>query len=72
MKQGFLTWLIPTPQTSYMQVKIKLSTQKKQTKFSWKNNLFSQTWHTNPQKHTYFNIVLHTVETNSKQYYNNL
>ncbi len=57
------------PQTSYIQVKMKLFTQnnsillKKQTLLSG---------HTNPQKHTHYNTVLHTDEINSKQYYKNL
>ncbi len=58
------------PQTSYIQVKMKLSTQN--NSILMKTKLYSQTWHTIPQKPTHYNTVLHTDEINSKQYYQNL
>ncbi len=47
----------------------KWSSPLKTTQSCWKNKLCSQTWHTNLQKHTHYNTVLHTDEINSKQYY---
>ncbi len=57
-------------QTSYIQVKMKLSTQNNSILLK-KLTLLSDMTHTHTQKHTHYNTVLHTDEINSKQYYKN-
>ncbi len=57
------------PQTSYIQVKMKLSTQNNSILLK-KQTLLSDMTH-KQSKHTHYNTVSHTDEINSKQYYKN-
>ncbi len=57
------------PQTSYIQVKMKLSSQNNPILLK-NQTLLSDMTH-KPSKNTHYDTVLHTDEINSKQYYKN-
>ncbi len=57
-------------QTSYIQVKMKLSTQNNSILLK-NQTLLSDMTHKQSKTHTHYNTVLHTDEINSKQYSKN-